>query len=227
MESIRIIHFSDVLCVWAYAGQGRIDELRSDLGDQVSVDVRFCSVFGDARSKIERGWSNRGGFSGYGAHVRDICDRFENVEAHPDVWRKVQPASSLSCHLFLCAVRHLENEGRLDGAEKPCFLRVCAALREAFFLQLKDISHRAVQLEVAEHLGVPRADLEACLADGSAHAELAADYDLARDYHVKVSPTLILNEDRQRLNGNVSFRVIDANVRELLAQKEAEHASAC
>ena len=31
-----------------------------------------------------------------------------------------------------------------------------------------------------------------------------------------MSPTLSLNEDRQRLAGNVGYRVIEANVRELL-----------
>lgn len=30
-----------------------------------------------------------------------------------------------------------------------------------------------------------------------------------------VSPTLIFNEGRQRLNGNVGYRVIEANIREL------------
>lgn len=31
-----------------------------------------------------------------------------------------------------------------------------------------------------------------------------------------VSSTLIFNEGRQRLNGNVGYRVIEANIRELL-----------
>ncbi|TPV95892.1 MAG: disulfide bond formation protein DsbA, partial [Myxococcales bacterium FL481] len=31
------------------------------------------------------------------------------------------------------------------------------------------------------------------------------------------------NEGRQRLNGNVGFRIIEANVRELLRHTETEH----
>jgi len=39
---------------------------------------------------------------------------------------------------------------------------------------------------------------------------------------VSVSPTLIFNEGRQRLNGNVGYRVIEANIRELLHNPPGE-----
>ncbi|MBK7578962.1 MAG: disulfide bond formation protein DsbA [Myxococcales bacterium] len=226
MEAIRVTHFSDVLCIWAYVAQSRVDELRSSLGNTVAIDVRFCSVFGDARDKLAKRWADRGGFSGYGAHVRDVTDGYPHVSVHPDIWRKLQPASSLACHLFLCAVRRLAADGKLEGGEEQ-FNRVCWTLREAFFRDLRNISTRRVQLEIAEELRIPSEPLLAYLDDGVAHAELAGDYDLAREHNVTVSPTLILNDGRQRLNGNVSFRVIEANVRELLLQKESEQASAC
>ena len=41
MEPIRIIHFSDVLCVWAYVSQIRYDELMSNFAGRVSIDYRF------------------------------------------------------------------------------------------------------------------------------------------------------------------------------------------
>jgi hypothetical protein len=41
-------------------------------------------------------------------------------------------------------------------------------------------------------------------------------------HDVKVSPTLIFNDDRQRLTGNVGYRIIEANVRELLRAPERE-----
>jgi hypothetical protein len=40
--------------------------------------------------------------------------------------------------------------------------------------------------------------------------------------YVTVSPTLIFNEGRQRLNGNVGYRVIEANIRELLHNPSGE-----
>jgi len=45
---------------------------------------------------------------------------------------------------------------------------------------------------------------------------LSKDFDLIKEHTVTVSPTLIFNEGRQRLNGNVGYRVIEANIRELL-----------
>lgn len=227
MDAIRVIHFSDVLCIWAYVSQARIDELQAKLGDKVVVEARFCSVFGDTHTKLAKRWADRGGFSGYGAHVRDVADGFPHVAVHTDVWRKLQPASSLSCHLFLCAVRRLVGEGKLGEDGVTRYHRACWALREAYFRDLRDVSSRAVQLAIAGELGLPMDELTSHLDDGVAHAELSADYDLAREHTVTVSPTLILNEGRQRLNGNVGFGVIEANVRELMLQKAAEQASTC
>jgi predicted DsbA family dithiol-disulfide isomerase len=51
---------------------------------------------------------------------------------------------------------------------------------------------------------------------GDKNAALSRDFELAKEHNVTVSPTLIFNEGRQRLNGNVGYRVIEANIRELL-----------
>ena len=106
-----------------------------------------------------------------------------------------------------------------DGA----FQQAAWALRRAFFEKASDISNQAVQRDVATTIGIPRGPLDAALASGAAHAELARDLDLARDLTVTVSPTLVFNEGRQRLNGNVGYRVIEANIRELLREPAGEH----
>jgi predicted DsbA family dithiol-disulfide isomerase len=223
MEPIRVMHFSDALCVWAYVGQARVDELRSQFGAQVIVEPKFCPVFGATHAKLEPRWKDKGGLAGYGAHVRSVVEGFGHVSVHPDVWRTNAPRSSLSCHLFLCAVRDLERTSLDPGA----FSRACWALRQAFFRDLEDVSRRDTQLSIAERLGLPIAEIERRLDDGVAHAELSGDYELARELQVNLSPTLILNEGRQRLNGNVGYRVVEANVRELLHQPSGEHASWC
>lgn len=48
------------------------------------------------------------------------------------------------------------------------------------------------------------------------------DLDLVNEHTVSVSPTLIFNERQQRLNGNVGYRVIEANTRELLDNPTSE-----
>ena len=39
---------------------------------------------------------------------------------------------------------------------------------------------------------------------------------------MRASPTMLLNEGRQQLTGNVGYRVIEANVRELLESPDAK-----
>jgi predicted DsbA family dithiol-disulfide isomerase len=46
---------------------------------------------------------------------------------------------------------------------------------------------------------------------------------LAKDQDVRSSPTLLFNEGRQRLSGNVGYRIIEANVRELLDRPIVQH----
>jgi predicted DsbA family dithiol-disulfide isomerase len=84
------------------------------------------------------------------------------------------------------------------------------------FKDLRDISDRKIQFEIAEKLALPIASLYSQIDSGEAYAQLSKDFDLLKEYSVTVSPTLIFNEGRQRLNGNVGYRVIEANIRELL-----------
>lgn len=217
---IAISHFSDVLCIWAYVAQIRISELCSEFGEQVELDYHFCQVFGDTHTKITTNWADRGGFAGYAAHVRSVAERFDHVMVHPEIWTRAQPRSSMSPHAFLRAVC-VSLDGRHDRAER--FAEAIWRVRTAFFAEAIDVSCRSRQLELAEDLELDRSAIERALDSGEAFAALSADMDRAAALHVSVSPTLVFNEGRQRLNGNVGFRIIEANVRELLRQGEVEH----
>lgn len=223
MDTVRLSHFSDILCVWAYAAERRMVELHEELGSAVVVDYRFVSVFGAGRQKLENRWRDKGGMAAYAEHVRDIITGFGHVALHPDAWARVAPASSWPAHLTLCAVRLLERRG---AAPAGSFEALAKKLREAFFEHARDISRQDVVLATAAEIGLDANAITSELTSGSAHAELAADYDLAREQDVKMSPTILLNEARQRLCGNVGYRVIVANVREAL-EKRSGQASWC
>jgi predicted DsbA family dithiol-disulfide isomerase len=215
MEPIRISYFSDVLCVWAYIAQIRLDELKATFQDQVAIDYHFVSVFGNAREKLENRWRDRGGFKGYSNHVHEVVKKFDHIIVHPDIWTDVIPSSSTSCHLFLHAIQLLEMKGIVQPSEKV-FEKATWAFRDAFFTKLANISDRKVQFAIAEELGLPIAALQEQIDSGEAYALLSKDFELVKEHTVTVSPTLIFNEGRQRLNGNVGYRVIEANIRELL-----------
>lgn len=37
-QNLTLIHYSDVLCVWAYLSQARIDEVLAQFADEVHID---------------------------------------------------------------------------------------------------------------------------------------------------------------------------------------------
>ena len=86
----------------------------------------------------------------------------------------------------------------------------------AFFQDGMDVSQQSQLFGVAERAGVDLAGLERVMESGAAHAQLAADIGAAAKIPVRASPTLMLNENRQLLAGNVGYRVLEASVRELL-----------
>jgi predicted DsbA family dithiol-disulfide isomerase len=220
VDTVRITHFSDALCVWAYVSQVRCDELIDQLADRVSIDYRYFQVFGNVRAKLDTGWKQRGGIAGYAAHVQEVAAGFEHVKLHPDVWVATAPASSMPAHLLLCSIRILEESGEL---EPGTLSRAAWAVRDDFFTKCSDIAARPVLLSIGERVGIAAAKLERLLDSGQAHAALSSDLELAREHFVRASPTMVLNEGRQQLTGNVGYRVIEANVRELLERPKGGH----
>lgn len=232
-ERVKVAYFSDVLCIWAYLAQVKVDEIREQLGDKVDVVCHFIPVFGDTSEKIGQGWKDRGGFAGYGRHVFETAQRFAHVQVHPDIWTKNVPPSSAGCHLALKAVqrlcdRGLAAPGPLDQYARRTLVEEYAwRLREAFFARRSNIAERTVQLELAESLDISLEQLRKEIDDGSAFAALCADWELQKRQSVQGSPTWVFNEGRQKLYGNVGYRIIEANLKELLAGAPADSASWC
>lgn len=215
MQPIHISYFSDILCVWAYIAQIRLDELMTNFQDQIAISHHFVPIFGNTHEKLENRWRDRGGLKGYSNHVHEVAQKFDHITVHPDIWTGVVPPSSTSCHLFLHAIQLLEVKGIVPKSENV-FARAVWACREAFFTKLANVGDRTIQFEIAEQLELPIAVIQAQIDNGEAYAQLSKDFDLIKEHTVSVSPTLIFNEGRQRLNGNVGYRVIEANIRELL-----------
>ena len=225
MAAVEITYFSDVLCILAYVAQARLDAIGRTF-TEVRPRHRFVSVFGDARTKIANAWKDRDGFAGYGRHVRGVAERFPHVTVAPEVWVRVQPASSASPHLFLSGVRQWEQETR-PGTQTAIFESVMWAFRRGFFAENRDIADWDEQVALAEPFGVDIDAVERHLRDGTAFAALAADYQDAEKMRIEGSPTFVLNGGRQKLYGNVGFRIIEANVAELLREPNPDEASWC
>ena len=224
MKRVPIVYFSDVLCLWAYLAQARVDELHRNHGDRIDFQPRFCSVFGDTARKIATVWGAKGGYAGFNAHLVEAAAAFPELAVNPAIWATVRPASSMAPHLVLKAIQI----GTLDGdiAAGVCEAATLA-LRHAFFVDGRDISDRLVIDEVVAAAGADLAVVAKLMASGRAHAALSSDYKDADAMGVQGSPTFILNDGRQKLFGNVGYRIIDANIQELLRAPDTDQASWC
>lgn len=213
--SVSIQHYSDVLCIWAYIAQVRSDELQAQFPDQLKWSWHYLPVFGDTPSKFASQWAEKGGVVGYAQHMHAVLAEFDHLTVHPDCWVKTCPASSAPAHLWLAAARLAEQAGQLPAGSEP---KLALALRQAFFERAENIAEQTVLIGVAELAGISSDLLLARVQDGTAYAALCHDMLKARDANIRISPTYVFNEDRQRLTGNVGYRIIEANVRELLEQ---------
>jgi predicted DsbA family dithiol-disulfide isomerase len=214
------------LCIWAYVAEARLDELRKEFGSSIELEYRFIPIFGATRYRIGEGWEKRGGYAGFGQHVREVANDFPHVTVNERVWSEVAPTTSAAAHEVLCAARLLTVEGELDPARRDeCHGRTLVEeaawqVRRAFFEGARDISDRGVLLDVLEQIGIPRAAIEAKLHSGEAMAEVCRDIELRDRRKIEGSPTYYLNNGRQKLYGNVGYRVVSANLRELLERPE-------
>lgn len=101
------------------------------------------------------------------------------------------------------------------------------AFRCGFFRDCRDIARWDAQCELAEALGVDISANEKSFHDGTAFARSAADYQDADKMRIEGSPSFVLNAGRQKLYGNVGFRIIEANIQKLLRAPGADQTSWC
>jgi predicted DsbA family dithiol-disulfide isomerase len=222
--TLHVSYVSDVLCIWAYVAEVRLDEVRKEFGSSIELDYRFIPIFGATRYRIAEGRKDRGGYAGFGDHVRKVVEDFPHVSVHERVWSEVAPTTSSTAHEMLCAARLLVDEGIVDSARcddlggRTLFEEATWQIRSAFFEHARDISDRDVLLDVLGRTGIPTDAIEAKLKSGDAMAEVCRDIELRDEYKIEGSPTYYLNQGRQKLYGNVGYRVVSANLRELLEQ---------
>ena len=214
MNVVEITYFSDVLCVWAYVSQARINAVKEKFGEAVRIEDRFCSIFGNTARKITSTWKDRGGYEGFNLHLRQVAERFPHVEIHPEIWLKARPSTSVSAHLFMTAVRQWEHQSGVTGDQSgpSIFDQVMWSFRCAFFRDCRDISRWDTQCEIAERLGADVKAIEECIHGGAAFARLAGDYQDADKMRIEGSPSFVLNEGRPQKFLNIRLHQAEPNV---------------
>jgi len=218
---ITIDYFSDILCVWAYGGQVRLDELQREFGNRIQVRHRFMSLFADTQTRVAEGWKDKGGFIGFGQQTQKVCGQWEHTRLHPGVWSECRPASCVTAHVFLKAValclRLEQADDQHDVELYACFDTLISVTRAAFFEQARDVSSLPVLMQLLDESEISVDAVMTKIQNGEAYAALHRDEHLAKTYGVLGSPTYVFNEGRQLLYGNVGYRIIASNLNELLS----------
>jgi predicted DsbA family dithiol-disulfide isomerase len=217
-KPIIVEYYSDLLCVWAWIAQKRIDELNHKLNNKIEIHYHYLDIFGDTQAKMDKQWATKGGFQGFAEHVVESAKPYADVIISKDIWTKTKPSTSANAHLVLKAVElHY-------GMEKSAELAL--DLRQAFFGQAKDISNLDVLYALVEQVGLNVELIKPLINNGRAMAALMTDYQIAKQLSLKGSPTYIIDNGRQTLYGNVGYKVLLANIEEQL-KRPCNEASWC
>jgi predicted DsbA family dithiol-disulfide isomerase len=218
IQALVIDHYSDVLCLWPWIAQRRIDELNKNFGDKIQFCYYYVDIFGDVATKMETQWAAKGGYDGFEVHVKHSCDDHDSVVINPKVWNTIKPTTSANAHLVLKAIEF--NLGTSAGID------MALVIRKGFFESAIDISNLECLSQLIESSGLDAEQVKASVNSGQAIAALMSDYQQAKKNAIKGSPSYVIDGGRQTLCGNVGYRVLSANIEELL-KKPANEASWC
>lgn len=213
-QPLRIDYYSDILCVWAWIAQRRIHELEHELGKKIDIQYHYVDIFGDLATKMATQWKEKGGLSGFSKHVQLSAQGFDDVTVSPKLWSEVTPTTSANAHLAIKAVEIAH--GKKAGID------IALTFRTAFFVDALDISNMAVLYDLIDAAGLDRTTVATHIQNGSAIAALMNDYQKSKQQGVQGSPSYVMDGGRLTLYGNVGYRVILANIEELLKKPHGE-----
>ncbi len=217
-KPLIIDYYTDILCVWAWIAQRRIDELNQKLENKIELQYHYVDVFGDVPTKIESQWQKRNGYKGFAEHVQQSASVFEHAHINPKIWAEVRPKTSANAHLVLKAVELTY--------DKSTSIDMALKFRTAFFKDALDIGNLEILFGLISANGLNQNLINTSIQDGSAMSALMNDYRKSNQQGIKGSPSYVINDGRQTLYGNVGYRVLLANLEELL-KNPADEASWC
>jgi predicted DsbA family dithiol-disulfide isomerase len=208
-DRLVVDYWSDPLCIWAFVAQPRLEAVLDHHGPALDLRYRIVPVFGSVIQRFATGsWSEKGP-AGKAEVTRRVARQHGREDVSGRVWVDDAPASSWASGVAVKAAQGLERDEETAAGSAAAYL---LRLREAFFLEDRNIARRAVQLAVAEEVGLPAGALATRLDAGTALAALFEDFEDKEAVGIPGSPTWIFDGGRARLYGNFDETILHATV---------------
>ncbi|MFC3096701.1 DsbA family oxidoreductase [Alteraurantiacibacter palmitatis] len=196
-DVLQVDIWSDVVCPWCAIGHAQFKQAVADLAGQVDVDVVSLPFELNPDMPPEGRDQAELLARAYGKSAEEVAEMQRNVEAaaeaagFPIAWTGVGEApprhvwNTHGAHKLLRWV--LETSGaQAQGALKQ-------ALFAAHFQQRRNISDRAVLLDLVEAQGLDRAGAEKALDDPGLSQAIRRDQELAAQNNIRSVPTFVVN----------------------------------
>lgn len=213
MKPIEFEYWSDPLCIWAYVAQRKLEAVLERHGELLAPLYRVVPVFGSIPQRFATGSWSEAGPSGRAEATRRVAKQHQYDNVDGACWLNDCPSSSWSAGAPLALVHRMVEHETISRAQAE---RYQWRMRERFFVENVNVARRAVHLELAEETGVPRAELERRLDDGTGLAALWEDHARGEKLGLRGSPTFVFDGGRAMLYGNFSEAVLNATVEELV-----------
>lgn len=208
-DRLVIDYWSDPLCIWAFVAQPRLEAVLRHHGDRIDLRFRVVPVFGSIPQRFTTGsWSEKGP-TGKAEVTRRVARKFGREDVDGQVWIDDAPASSWASGAAVKAAQSVEVAGL---AEPGAAARYLLAMREAFFLDNRNVARRSVQLDLTERIGLPAGAFAAHIDDGTATAALFEDFQDKETAGILGSPTWVFDGGRAHLYGNFDEKILHHTV---------------
>lgn len=188
--SMKIEVWSDFVCPFCYIGKRRLEEAINQFEHKDQVEVEFKAFELDPNSPLEPTMKIHESLAKkYGMSVDEAKRANENMAKQADSvglqfrFDDMMPSNTFDAH-------RLAKYAKTVGKEKE----LTEKLLYAYFTENKQLSKKEVLVEIAESVGIERADAMKVLDDNTLYAnDVRIDETIAQQYKITGVPFFVVN----------------------------------
>jgi predicted DsbA family dithiol-disulfide isomerase len=192
---VTIDIWSDVMCPWCVIGYKQLERGLADLTGEIEADVRWCpfELNPDIAAEGEDLSSHMLRKYGRALDATSTGQMIAMAERAGYDMRYLGDGPEPERRLWNTFLAHRLLRWALTDSGPEAQTRLKLALFDAHFQQRRDVSNRAVLLDIAASLGLDRAAADAALDDEALAHEVRTEERDAQAMDINSVPTMIVN----------------------------------